>query len=74
MNKAFALAMNKDEVKEGAFVIIKDLEKMFARMDETVEKGWSSLQKKYLHFSDFDLSHKKEKRSNRHAKCETLTV
>ena len=74
MNQAFALAMNKDEVKEGAFAIIKDLEKMFARMDETVEKGWNSLQKKYLHFSDFDLSHKREKRSNRHAKCETLTV
>ena len=74
MNQAFALAMNKDEVKEGAFAIIKDLEKMFSRMDETVERGWNSLQKKYLHFSDFDLSHKREKRSNRHAKCETLTV
>jgi hypothetical protein len=35
--------MNKDEVKEDAFAVIKDLEKMFARMNETVEKGWSSL-------------------------------
>ena len=43
LNEAFALAMSKNEVKESAFEIIKDLEKMFARMNETVEKGWSGL-------------------------------
>lgn len=43
LNEAFALAMDKNEVKESAFAIIKDLEKMFARMNETVEKGWSGL-------------------------------
>ena len=66
--------MDKNEVKESAFEIIKDLEKMFARMNETVEKGWSGLQTKYLHFSDFDLRNKRNKRANGHAKCETLTV
>ena len=66
--------MNKNDVKKIAFGIIADLEKMFARMNETIENGWTSLQKKYRHFSDFDLSHKHVKRASSHAKCETLTV
>jgi len=74
VNRDFKIALNKDDVKRGAFKIINDLEKMFARMSESVETGWSSLQAKYRHFSDFDLSHKQEKRASRHAKCETLTV
>lgn len=67
-------AMNKNDVKRNAFKVIAELEKMFARMEETVETGWSSLQKKYRHFSDFDLTHKHKKRASKHAKCETLTV
>ena len=35
--------MNKDDVKRNAFKIIGELEKMFARMDETIENGWTSL-------------------------------
>ena len=66
--------MNKDDVKRNAFKIIGELEKMFARMDETIENGWTSLQKKYRHFSDFDLNHKHQKRAGSHAKCETMTV
>ena len=66
--------MNKNDVKRNAFRIIGELEKMFARMDETIESGWTSLQKKYRHFGDFDLTHKHEKRASSHAKCETLTV
>ena len=54
--------------------MIGDIEKMFARMNETIETGWGSLQKKYLHFNEFDLSHKLEKRKGRQALCETLTV
>ena len=66
--------MNKNDVKKIAFGIIADLEKMFARMDETIENGWTSLQKKYRHFNDFDLSYKHVKRAGSHAKCETLTA
>ena len=43
-------------------------------MTENIENGWNSLQKKYRHYSDFDLQHKKEKREGRRAKCETMTV
>lgn len=66
--------MNKDVVKQAAFKLIGDLEKLFARMNETIEKGWRDLEKKYNHFSDFDLSHKREKRQSSHAKSETLAV
>lgn len=73
-NKDFKIALNKDDVKAGAFKLIGDLEKLFAKMNETIETGWISLEKKYRHFSDFDLSHKLEKRRSHHSKCETLTV
>ena len=36
-------AMNKNDVKRNAFKIIAELEKMFARMTETIETGWSGL-------------------------------
>ena len=47
---------------------------MFARMNETIEGGWTGLQKKYRHFGDFDLHHKHEKRKASQAKNETATV
>ena len=47
---------------------------MFARMNETIEGGWTGLQKKYRHFCDFDLHHKHEKRKASQAKNETATV
>jgi len=61
-NRDFQKALNKDDVKKGAFKLIGEIEKIFARMNETIETGWTSLQKKYRHFKDFDLSHKLEKR------------
>jgi len=73
-NRDYKNALNKEDVKKDAFKIIGELEKMFARMNETIEEGWRSLQSKYRHFADFDLSHKLEKRRARHGKCETLTV
>ena len=43
-------------------------------MNETIEGGWTGLQKKYRHFSDFDLHHKHEKRKASQGKNETATV
>lgn len=43
INRDFKKALNKDDVKQSAFKVINDLERMFARMNETIEKGWSSL-------------------------------
>ena len=74
MSRDFKIALNKDDVKKGAFKVINDLEKMFARMNESVENGWKSFEQRYSKYSDFDLKHKREKRKDRHAKCETLTV
>ena len=73
-NRDFAKALNKEDIKRQAFKLIADVEKLFARMNETVENGWSSLQKKYRVFSDFNLDHKHEKRTQMHAKSDTLTV
>ena len=70
----FERALNKDDMKMIAFRLIGDLEKMFARMNETVETGWTGLQAKYHHFKDFSLDRKHEKRATSHAKCETMTV
>lgn len=74
MSRDFKIALNKDDVKKGAFKVINDLEKMFARMNESVENGWKSFEQRYSKYSDFDLKHKRGKRKDRHAKCETLTV
>jgi hypothetical protein len=49
-NRDFQKALNKDDVKRGAFKLIGEIEKIFARMNETIETGWTSLQKKYRHF------------------------
>ena len=40
---SYERAMNKDDVKRNAFKVIAELEKMFARMQETCETGWTSL-------------------------------
>ena len=74
VNKQFASALNKDTMKEVAFRLIGDLERQFARMNETIENGWDSLQKKYHHFQDFDLKNKHGRLTQRHAKCETATA
>lgn len=42
-NRDYAKALNKEDVKEGAFKLIGELEKLFARMNERVETGWTSL-------------------------------
>lgn len=65
-NKDYQMALNKEDVKAVAFKLIGELEKLFARMNETIETGWISLEKKYRHFSDFDLSHKLSKRRSHH--------
>jgi len=74
LKRDFKKALNKEDVKRSAFKMIGELERVFARMDENIEHGWSSLQAKYRHFSDFDLRHKREKRGIKLSKCKTMTA
>ena len=74
MNKDFKIALNKDEIKQDAFAVIAEIEAVINKQHETVENAWTSLQKKYRHFGDFDLNAKLQRRKTLHSECETISV
>ena len=39
----FQIALNKDEIKQDAFQVISQIEKILAAQQEKIENGWSSL-------------------------------
>ena len=74
LKRDFAMALNKQVVKEEGMKVIGEVEKLLAKQTDTAEQSWKSLAKKAQHFHDFDLSHKIMRRGRLQVECETLSA